>query len=84
MVLKYECASMRGHSSQVPGLHVIECARAQSDNNNMSMSDVRVRAVATIGARGGNCPPPICFAPHQTFGKLRFTIENFNSLMVIN
>ena len=34
---------MRGHRPQVPGLHVAECARAQSDNNNnMSMSDVRV------------------------------------------
>ena len=33
---------------------------------------------------GGNCPPPIFIAPPPTFGKLKFTIENFNSLMVIN
>ena len=44
------------------------------------------RAVATIGAWGGAIapPPPIFIAPHQTFGKLKFTIENFNSLMFIN
>ena len=35
---------MRGHRPQMPGLHVAECACAQSDNNNMSMSDVRVRS----------------------------------------
>ena len=33
---------MRGHMPQVPGLHVAECACAQSDHNNMSVSDVRV------------------------------------------
>ena len=40
---------MRGHRPQVPGLHVAECARAQSDNNNMSISDVRVRGTLTEG-----------------------------------
>ena len=35
---------MRGHRPQVPGLHVAECTRVQSDNNNMSTSDVRVRS----------------------------------------
>ena len=29
-------------------------------------------------------PPPIGFAPHQTFGKLKFTIEKLNNRMVIN
>ena len=43
------------------------------------------RAVATIGAWGAIATPPIFIAPpHQTFGKLKFTIENFNNLIVIN
>ena len=50
------------------------------------LTRIRTRAVATIGAWGGNCPPPtnIYCPPHQTFGKLKFTIENFNSLIFIN
>ena len=44
------------------------------------------RAVATIGAWGAIAPPHqfLLPPPHQTFGKLKFTIENFNYLMVIN
>ena len=40
---------MRGHRPQVPGLHVAECARGQSDNNNMSKCDVRVRSTQIEG-----------------------------------
>ena len=40
---------MRGHRPQVPGLHVAECACGQSDNNNMSISDVRVRGTLREG-----------------------------------
>ena len=39
---------MRGHRPQVPGLHVAECARGQSDNN-MSICDVRVRGTLREG-----------------------------------
>ena len=40
---------MRGHRPLVPGLHVAECARGQSVNNNMSVSDVRVRSTLREG-----------------------------------
>ena len=40
------------------------------------------RAVATIGARGGQLPPPhqSVLPPHQTFRKSKFPMENDNFL----
>ena len=40
---------MRGHRPQVPGLHLAKCARSQSENNNMSVSNVRVRSTQREG-----------------------------------
>ena len=51
VVLIYEYTSMRGHRPQVPGLHVAECACAQNDHNNMSVSDVRVLSTLRSSAR---------------------------------
>ena len=45
---------------------------------------VENQAVATIGAWKAIAPLPPSVVPRQTFEKLKFTRESFNSLMVIN
>ena len=45
---------MRGHRPLVPGLRVAECTLVQSDNNNMSTNDVRVRSTQ-IGVPEWQC-----------------------------
>ena len=83
-------ATMRGTTYLKEGVLLHAC-------HSRTRSRVRVRVLVLVlnvhnqgrsyhRGMGGQLPPPHQFLlpPHQTFGKLKFTIENFNYLMVSN